>query len=146
MGDERPIKLTIRGPAIPRRFVNDDAAIVFQVQPLGVGTAGAAAPERNATCGIDHKVAVCLKNGIRPRMPLRSRSPCAGTVRPVIDEKVSVGIHEQKVLAMRRDYALPRRQSLACNKVRPDAATGRRERAGAGGGVNASLPLEYVQH
>src|SRR5437016_3404403 len=87
VGDDGAVELAVRGPAVPGRFIDDDAAVVFQVQPLGIGAASAAVPECSPVDVINHQIAVSLENRIRSGMSLRSGAPCAGAMRPVIDEK-----------------------------------------------------------
>src|SRR5579859_5969879 len=63
-----PVKLPVGCSAIPSRFVDDDSAVVFHVEPVGIGAACAATPQVNVVGVIDAQITVSLHDGVSPRV------------------------------------------------------------------------------
>src|SRR5262249_9662863 len=78
------ISLPCCGIAIPGRFPDDDAPVIFHIEPFGKGSGGAAVPKRNAVHVIDDEVAIGLEVCIGAGVATSARPPRACTVGPVI--------------------------------------------------------------
>src|SRR6478672_11020701 len=96
------IKLPVGCSAIPGGLVNDDSAVVFHIEPVGIRAIRAAAPYTNSVCVIDNKISIALEHGICAGVSVCSGAPGPSVVGKIINVKIPVGRHVEQVLAVRR--------------------------------------------
>src|SRR6185312_8258638 len=145
MRHRSPVWLPARS-AVPGGFVNDDSAVVFHVEPIGIGAACAATPQVCVVGGVYAEITIALHNGVSAGMPIGAGPPCPSVVGKVINIKIPVRCHVEQVLAVRRNKTLVGIQPLVHHQIAANATACRREGTGTWSCVSACLPFEYIEH